>query len=240
MPFLTKVCSFELNSQSIFHQTTNKESLIRFFLLFLRLHSILHVKCDDEEDNLLQEINSYRATLNLTALTKNDKAECLADEMADQFKNQPCTNSTGSNTIPGTETHFSDFPRLLSKCHLNVTVTRDGQMLPACVPGLVPGLIVSNFTKSQYSGYLNDTKYTGVGIGSENDWIVIVLITSTAEGSFMPDSAALLAYLRLSGLSLCISEDLTSRTATLFILWRCLACSIGVDAFLAKLINNEA
>ncbi|KAL2469939.1 putative GPI-anchored protein [Abeliophyllum distichum] len=164
------------------------ESLIRFLLLSLLLHSILLVKCDDEEDNLLQEINSYRTSLNLTALTKNDKAECLADEMADQFKNQPCTNSTGSNTVPGTEPRFSDFPSLLSKCHLNVTVTRDGQILPACVPDLVPSVVASNFTKSQYSGYLNDTKYTGVGIGSENDWIVVVLTTSTPEGSFTPDN----------------------------------------------------
>ncbi|KAL2458633.1 putative GPI-anchored protein [Forsythia ovata] len=108
--------------------------------------------------------------------------------MADQFKNQPCTNSTGSNTVPGTEPRFSDFPRLLSKCHLNVTVTRDGQILPACVPDLVPSLVVSNFTKSQYSGYLNDTKYTGVGIGSENDWMVVILTTSTPEGSFTPDN----------------------------------------------------
>ncbi|CAI9776310.1 unnamed protein product [Fraxinus pennsylvanica] len=164
------------------------ESLLRFLLLSLLLHTILFVICDDEEDNLLREINSYRATLNLTALAKNDKAECLADEMADQFKNQPCTNSTGSNTVPGTEPRFSGYPNLLSKCDLNVTVTRDGQILPACVPGLVSSLVVSNFTKSQYSGYLNDTKYTGVGIGSEKDWIVVVLTTSTPEGSFTPDN----------------------------------------------------
>ncbi|KAL0368004.1 UNVERIFIED_CONTAM: putative GPI-anchored protein [Sesamum calycinum] len=98
----------------------------------------------DKEDNLLQGINQYRASLNLTALTKNDRAGCLADEIADQFKNQPCTNTTG--------------------------------------------LVLSNFTKSQYSGYLNGTQYTGIGVGSEDNWIVVVLTTSTPEGDYSPGS----------------------------------------------------
>ncbi|KAK4388538.1 putative GPI-anchored protein [Sesamum angolense] len=142
----------------------------------------------DKEDNLLQGINQYRASLNLTALTKNDRAGCLADEIADQFKNQPCTNTTGSNTVPGTEPQYSDYPKLLAKCHLNVTTTRDGQIMPACVPNLDSGLVLSNFTKSQYSGYLNGTQYTGIGIGSEDNWIVVVLTTSTPEGDYSPGS----------------------------------------------------
>ncbi|KAL2244070.1 UNVERIFIED_CONTAM: putative GPI-anchored protein [Sesamum indicum] len=139
-----------------------------------------------DEDNLLQGINQYRSSLNLTALTKNDRAECLADEIAEQFKNQPCTNTTGSNTVPGTEPQYSDYPKLLAKCHLNVTTTRDGQIMPACVPNLDSGLVLSNFTKSQYSGYLNGTQYTGIGIGSEDNWIVVVLTTSTPEGNYSP------------------------------------------------------
>ncbi|PIN04474.1 hypothetical protein CDL12_22995 [Handroanthus impetiginosus] len=156
----------------------------QLLLLSLVFQSILIIKCDDEEDNLLQGINQYRASLNLTALTKNDRADCLADEIADQFKNQPCTNSTGSNTVPGTEPQYSDYPNLLTKCHLNVTTTRDGQIMPACVPNLERSLVLSNFTRSQYSGYLNDTKFTGVGIGSEDNWIVVVLTTNTPEGGY--------------------------------------------------------
>ncbi|CAN4113441.1 unnamed protein product [Withania somnifera] len=157
------------------------------FLSVLLVHSLLFtfVKCDKEEDNLLQGINSYRASLNLTILRENDKAKCLADEMADQFKDQPCTNTTGANTVPGTEPQFSGYPKLLSKCKLNVTTTRDGMIMPACVLNLVPDLILSNFTKSQYS-----TNFSGVGIGSDDNWIVVVLTTSNPEGSFTPDNSS--------------------------------------------------
>lgn len=143
----------------------------------------------DEEDSLLQGINQYRTSLNLTSLTKNERAECLASEVADQFKNQPCTNSTGANTVPGTEPQYPNFPNFLSKCHLNVTTTRDGQILPACVPNLEPGLVLTNFTMSQYSRYLNDSKFTGVGVGSEDNWIVVVLTTSTPEGNYSPGTS---------------------------------------------------
>ncbi|KAJ7980092.1 Glycoprotein membrane GPI-anchored protein [Quillaja saponaria] len=160
-------------------------------LLPLLLSSILlmnHlVNCDeDEEDNLLQGINKYRASFNLKALTKNDNAKCLADELSEQFKKQPCTNTTGANTIPGTEPQFANYPNLLAKCHLNVSNTRDGVVMPACIPSLVPSLVLTNFTQSRYSDNLNDTKFTGVGIGSEDNWIVVVLTTNTPDGSFVP------------------------------------------------------
>lgn len=144
----------------------------------------------DEEDRLRQGINSYRTSLNLTALTKNDNAECFAEEIADQFKNQPCTNTTGANTVPGTEPQFADYPNLLAKCHLNISNTRDGAIMPSCVPNLDPNLVFTNFTQSQYSGKLNDTKYTGAGIGSDGNWIVVVLTTNTSEGSFVTYNAA--------------------------------------------------
>ncbi|KAK4372452.1 hypothetical protein RND71_007836 [Anisodus tanguticus] len=163
-----------------------------FLSLLLLLHSLLFsiVQCDDEEDNLLKGINSYRTSLNLTTLRENDKAKCLADEIADQFKDQPCTNATGANTVPGTEPQFSDYPKLLSKCKLNATTTRDGMIMPACVPNLVADLVLSNYTKSQYSNYLNDTKFSGVGIGSDDNWMVVVLTTSNPEGSFTPDNTS--------------------------------------------------
>lgn len=162
----------------------------------------------DEEDTLLQGLNSYRESLNLTSLTKNKNAECLADELADQFKNQPCTNSTGANTVPGTEKQLSNYPDLLAKCHLNVSNTRDGIVMPACVPNLEPSLVLSNFTKSQYSDSLNDTKYKGAGIGSEDNWIVVILTTSTPEGSYVPYNAA--SLISNIGLIYCLLFSLIS------------------------------
>ncbi|KAL9410540.1 hypothetical protein AB3S75_044332 [Citrus x aurantiifolia] len=164
---------------------------LHLLLLVSFLSMNLLVKCDtDEEDTLLQGLNSYRESLNLTSFTKNKNADCLADELADQFKNQPCTNSTGANTVPGTEKQLSNYPDLLAKCHLNVSNTRDGIVMPACVPNLEPSLVLSNFTKSQYSDSLNDTKYKAAGIGSEDNWIVVILTTSTPEGSYVPYNAA--------------------------------------------------
>lgn len=62
--------------------------------------------------------------------------------------------------------------------------------MPACVPNLVPSLVLSNYTQSAlYSGSLNNTKYTGIGIGSEKNWIVAILTTSTPEGGYAPASS---------------------------------------------------
>lgn len=57
-------------------------------------------------------------------------------------------------------------------------------IMPACVPRLESSLVLTNFTKSQYSLSLNDSKFTGIGIGKEDDWIVVVLTTNTPEGSY--------------------------------------------------------
>ncbi|KAH0933896.1 hypothetical protein HID58_011013 [Brassica napus] len=157
--------------------------LLSFIFLFLSGHVLSDI---DEEDVLFKGINSYKASQNLTTLNNNENAECLADEIADQLKNNPCTNDTGSATVPGTEPQFSDYPNILAKCHLSVSDTRDGLIMPACVPFLEssPSLVLTNFTKSQYSLSLNDSKFTGMGIGKEDDWIVVVLTTNTPQGSF--------------------------------------------------------
>lgn len=174
-------------------------SLDIFFIL-LTIDFQLYTFVADEEEILLRNINSYRASLNLTTLTENDNAECLAEKIADQFKKQPCTNTTGSFTVPGTEVQFSTYPDLLARCHLNINDTKDGVIMPVCVPRLDPTLVLTNFTQTQYSRYLNDTKYTGAGVGSEDDWIVVVLNTNTAGGSFAPadDSAALVPKVGLA------------------------------------------
>lgn len=185
-----------LCSSSILNLPTAAAAMVcfqRYFLLALVLFSFLCIdhtaKCDDEEESLLRGINSFRANFKLPTLADNDKAECLAEEIAEQFKDQPCTNTTGANTVPGTERQFSEFPDLLKKCKLNVSTTRDGTIMPACVPNLVQDIVLSNYTQSQYAASLNDTKYTGIGIGSDEDWIVVILTTGTPTGDFATGSS---------------------------------------------------
>ncbi|CAH2079241.1 unnamed protein product [Thlaspi arvense] len=157
------------------------------FLLSLILSLYRHVlSFSDEEDLLLKSINNYRTSLNLTTLTPNDDAYCLADEVSDQLKNRTCTNTTGLASVPGSESGFKNYPTLLTKCHLNATANGDGVIMTACVPKLDPSLVLTNFTKSNYTKNLNDSKFTGIGIGSDDDWIVVVLTTKTPEGSVSP------------------------------------------------------
>ncbi|PON43945.1 hypothetical protein TorRG33x02_332420 [Trema orientale] len=143
------------------------------------------VLSNDDEDTLLQGINSYRQSLRLPQLAKNGKADCLADEIADEIEDQPCTTlTTGANIVPSTQTQLSDYPKLLKKCGIDVNTTTDGVILPVCVPKLVPTLVLTNYTHTSYARYLNNSKYTGAGVGSEDDWMVVVLSTSTTAGSF--------------------------------------------------------
>jgi hypothetical protein len=65
-------------------------------------------------------------------------------------------------------------------------VTEDGQVMPACVLGLVPVVVLANYTKSQYNRFLNDSQFSGAGIASEGDWVVVVLSTSTGSGDYSP------------------------------------------------------
>ncbi|MQL73776.1 hypothetical protein Taro_006138 [Colocasia esculenta] len=175
------------------------------FLLIAAVSLFYSARSQDTSSQLLQGINSYRTFLNLSTLTENQNAACLADQVAQQFKDQGCTNTTGANTVPGTNEQFPNFPDLLAHCHLDPLVTQDGQILPACVPGLTPSLVLANFTKSQYNQFLNDTSYTGAGIASEGNWIVLVLSTNTSQGNFATvegGSAILEASVRYSLLSL--------------------------------------
>ncbi|CAN8300617.1 unnamed protein product [Cochlearia groenlandica] len=162
--------------------------LLSFIIIIVSLHRPV-LSDNDEEDLLLTSINRYRTSINLTTLTQNDNAECLADEIADQFKNQPCTNTTGSASIPGSQPGFPNYPDLLAKCKLNITATRDGVIMPSCVPNLEPTLVLSNYTMTQqYSKNLNDSRFVGIGIGSDDNWIVVILTTNTSEGGYSPAS----------------------------------------------------
>lgn len=71
-------------------------------------------------------MNSFRQSANAGALRKHDKAECVADEIADKLEDRSCA-SMQSQLI-------SDYPSVLKKCKVDVNTTTDGMILPVCVP----------------------------------------------------------------------------------------------------------
>ncbi|KAJ7973376.1 putative Glycoprotein membrane GPI-anchored [Quillaja saponaria] len=161
---------------------------------FFFLSHVVH--CNDVEDHLLQGLNSFRTSLNLSGLAKNDKAECLAEEIADQIEDQRCTTTTTTTTsASGSQTQISSYPKPLKKCKVNINTTIDGVVMLVCVPKLVPTLVLTNYTRSPYVRYLNDSRFTGAGIGSEDDWIVVVLSTSTSTGSLSSSADSLVSKL---------------------------------------------
>lgn len=57
-------------------------------------------------------------------------------------------------------------------------------ILPVCMEDLAPSLVLANYTQTQYRRYLSDSNYTGARVGSEGDWMVVVLSTGSPAGSF--------------------------------------------------------
>lgn len=154
--------------------TSNKE----LFHLPIFINFILIFSCNAEDDDLLKGIQQYRSTLNLTALATTVEAECIADEVADTFQNQPCTNATNftATALSTTPTYTA----IMAKCRLNATnanATGNSQILPTCIPNQ-QNLVISDFT-SRYATYLNDTGFSAIGVGSEDDWLVVLLTNMT-------------------------------------------------------------
>lgn len=144
----------------------------------------------EKEDLILKGINKYRKSVNVSELAENDKASCLADEIADDLEDQPCSGADKFADDPTrTVTELVNFPKLAQKCDINITTTTDGVILPVCVPDLVYDLVLGNYTHSPYKKFLKDSKYSGAGVGSEGAWIVVVLTTDEPTGSFSAASS---------------------------------------------------
>ncbi|KAI9099101.1 hypothetical protein K1719_024868 [Acacia pycnantha] len=161
-------------------------------LAFLLLSTPAH--CKDEKDSVLKGINSYRQSQKLPVLAKVDRASCLASEIADELEDVPCENVRQYYPTASGIQKFPNFEKHVDKCGINISSTSDGVILPACVAKLEPTVLLSNFTHNNpYASYLNNSLYTGVGLGSEDDWMVLVLTTNTPTGSFSSASASLLS-----------------------------------------------
>ncbi|KAL8231827.1 hypothetical protein R6Q57_001605 [Mikania cordata] len=101
-------------------------SLLFFFFLSPTL-----VFSDEEEDNLLQGINSFRQSKNLNPLSKNDNAGCMADEIAEALENKACGTMAGPSIITSsTQPRYANYPDILKKCNIDINTTTDGVVLP--------------------------------------------------------------------------------------------------------------
>ncbi|KAL8553783.1 hypothetical protein ACS0TY_002173 [Phlomoides rotata] len=139
----------------------------------LLLLSVPAVRCDDEEDHLLQGINSFRQSSRAGPVAKHDKANCVADEIADKLENQNCAGAPPQSQLA------SDYPNVLKKCQVDPNATTDGMILPVCVSRRVPTLVLTNYTQSsQNARYLNDSRFTGAGIGKEDDCVKVCMHAS--------------------------------------------------------------
>ncbi|KAL5061007.1 hypothetical protein RYX36_032611 [Vicia faba] len=159
--------------------------LLASLCAFLLLSNPAH--CSDKVDSVLKGINSYRETKNVAPLNKNDKASCLADEVAEEIQDTPCEKVSQyyPTSGPGGNQRIPNLQRHIDKCDINMNTTTDGVILPVCVPKLEPTVVLSNYTHNDiYAKFLNNSKYTGVGLNSEDDWMVLVLTTTTPTGTF--------------------------------------------------------
>ena len=131
-------------------------------------------------------------SLNLPNFTENNNAACLANNIASQLKNETCENAFHYSSTPGTKPNVTEYDKLMDGCDIKENHTVQGVILPVCVPKLDPFLVLFNYTTLQYAKYLKDSNYTETGIGSEDNWIVVVLSTNTLAGN-LSDAASLIA-----------------------------------------------
>ncbi|XP_050224198.1 uncharacterized GPI-anchored protein At3g06035-like [Mercurialis annua] len=161
------------------------KSPLLFLAIFLLSNSLVH--CDDEEDNLFLCLNSHRAYLNLPTFTHNEAAECLAEEVAEILEDRPCNNGGAYTKYPYQKDH--NITDLILKCHINITHTKYAVVLPVCVPKLEPTVVFTNYTRTYFEKFINDSKFTQIGMDSENDWMVIVLGTNSSDGDLAVSGA---------------------------------------------------
>lgn len=148
----------------------------------------------DEEDHLLSALNSYRQAQGVQPLTKHDKAGCLADEIAEKIEDRPCPATgivTSSPVSRQPQLQLDNYEDLVKKCKININTTTEGVILPVCVKKRVSTLVLTNYTQSQYATYVNNSRFTGAGIGKEDDWTVLVLTTNTPGGTFASGGVAI-------------------------------------------------
>lgn len=83
-----------------------------------------------------------------------------------------------------------DYQKLLHKCNINIKTTEDAIMLPTCVPKMNESLLVEDYTRTNYSLYLISPNFTSIGVGSKDQWMIVVVTTGNKSGSFSSGSSS--------------------------------------------------
>lgn len=167
-----------------------KHGLGLYLLLLVFYHNLLTspvtCACGEKEKDLLHDINTYRKVLNLPVLEKTDKSSCLANKIANDLEHKHCAEFHNYYpNIPGKNPTIPNFEKSVGKCKININTTKDGVIMPMCVPKLDQDDLFSNYTKnSHFTKYLNNSKYIIAGVGSEDDWMVLIISTNTTSGNF--------------------------------------------------------
>ncbi|KAJ7537282.1 hypothetical protein O6H91_12G106300 [Diphasiastrum complanatum] len=154
---------------------------------------------DSTNTQVLADINKYRESAGVPLLQYNPGAACMANQVAQQYKNTQCNNVTEADTSPGLESDFPNYLDLLNACKLALLNTTGGQVLADCIPvadlSSAAAIATQNFTLSQeYQKYINMSDYTSAGVGSYNVWFVLVLATNTSSGNYAETNAAQSPY----------------------------------------------
>jgi len=134
------------------------------------------------DHDLLHDINTYRKPLNLPILEEKYKASCLAINIAYDLEDRHCEYFHDFHPI---NPEIPNFQRSVKKCDININTTRDGVIMPVCVPQMHGDDLFSNYTKNNhFTPYLNNSKYTIAGVGHDLDKMVLIIGTNTASGDF--------------------------------------------------------
>ncbi|KAF2285917.1 hypothetical protein GH714_008959 [Hevea brasiliensis] len=137
------------------------------------------LQCMGMEKVIFEMPQLSQGILRPPSFRQEQEAECLASEVAKDLEEKKCEEASGSN--PYQLANHTDF---LSKCGINVSHTRDGVVLPVCVPNLDSIEVFTNYTRTQFAKYINDSKFAEAGLGCKGNWMVAVLSTATSEGDF--------------------------------------------------------
>ncbi|KAH7543086.1 uncharacterized GPI-anchored protein At5g19250 [Ziziphus jujuba] len=164
-------------------------TLFPFLLIYVFLFTSSPAHCNEIEDVILKEINTFRKNTNHTEFSHNPNADCFADKVAESLKDEPCSRASDFFYQLGMVPRLPNYQQLFGKCNIKANTTKDAMMLPTCVPKLNKTLLIEDYTQSPYNKSLTNPSFTSIGVGSKDQWMVVLVTTNNSSGSFSSGSA---------------------------------------------------